>query len=146
MNSIASEPRISCDLCGSAGELAQSGIRDPDGNLDGTWGFRRCGSCGTYWLDPAPPPQELWKAYATYHTHTRRSSGRFGKAMLSLAHRFIKLGLLPLWITSWLRGYIPAVHNWVVFNLVDGLKLSSTDIFNIDYFWKRSSPDLILLI
>jgi uncharacterized protein YqhQ len=24
-------------------------------------------------------------------------------------------------ITSWLRGYIPAVHNWVVFNLVDGL-------------------------
>jgi len=29
--------------------------------------------------------------------------------------------LLPLWITSWLRGYIPAVHNWVVFNLVDGL-------------------------
>ncbi len=29
--------------------------------------------------------------------------------------------LLPLWITSWLRGYIPAVHNWVIFNLVDGL-------------------------
>jgi uncharacterized protein YqhQ len=29
--------------------------------------------------------------------------------------------LLPLWITSWLRGYIPAIHNWVVFNLVDGL-------------------------
>jgi uncharacterized protein YqhQ len=29
--------------------------------------------------------------------------------------------LLPLWITTWLRGYIPAVHNWVVFNLVDGL-------------------------
>jgi uncharacterized protein YqhQ len=29
--------------------------------------------------------------------------------------------LLPLWITSWLRGYIPAVHNWIVFNLVDGL-------------------------
>lgn len=29
--------------------------------------------------------------------------------------------LLPLWITSWIRGYIPAVHNWIVFNLVDGL-------------------------
>ncbi len=29
--------------------------------------------------------------------------------------------LLPLWITTWMRGYIPAVHNWVVFNLVDGL-------------------------
>jgi uncharacterized protein YqhQ len=29
--------------------------------------------------------------------------------------------LLPLWITTWLRGYIVVVHNWVVFNLVDGL-------------------------
>jgi uncharacterized protein YqhQ len=29
--------------------------------------------------------------------------------------------LLPLWITAWLRGYIPAVHNWVIFNLVDGI-------------------------
>jgi uncharacterized protein YqhQ len=29
--------------------------------------------------------------------------------------------LLPLWITTWLRGYFPAVHNWIVFNLVDGL-------------------------
>jgi uncharacterized protein YqhQ len=29
--------------------------------------------------------------------------------------------LLPLWITSWLKGYFPAIHNWVVFNLVDGL-------------------------
>jgi len=24
-------------------------------------------------------------------------------------------------LTSWLRGYFPAIHNWVVFNLVDGL-------------------------
>jgi uncharacterized protein YqhQ len=29
--------------------------------------------------------------------------------------------LLPLWITTLLRGYIPAIHNWFVFNLVDGL-------------------------
>jgi uncharacterized protein YqhQ len=29
--------------------------------------------------------------------------------------------LLPLWITTWMKGYIPLVHNWVVFNLVDGL-------------------------
>ena len=29
--------------------------------------------------------------------------------------------LLPLWITSWLKGYVAAVHNWVIFNLVDGL-------------------------
>jgi uncharacterized protein YqhQ len=29
--------------------------------------------------------------------------------------------LAPLWITNWLKSYFPAVHNWVVFNLVDGL-------------------------
>lgn len=29
--------------------------------------------------------------------------------------------LAPLWITTWLKGYFPAIHNWVVFNLVDGL-------------------------
>jgi uncharacterized protein YqhQ len=29
--------------------------------------------------------------------------------------------LAPLWITTWLKNFFPAVHNWVVFNLVDGL-------------------------
>lgn len=29
--------------------------------------------------------------------------------------------LAPLWITTWLKAYFAAVHNWVVFNLVDGL-------------------------
>jgi uncharacterized protein YqhQ len=29
--------------------------------------------------------------------------------------------LFPLWITTWLKGYFSAIHNWVVFNLVDGL-------------------------
>jgi len=29
--------------------------------------------------------------------------------------------LAPLWITTWLKSYFTAVHNWVVFNLVDGV-------------------------
>ena len=105
MDSITSEPRPLCDLCNSKGEVVQSGIKDPDGNLSGTWGFQRCTNpeCGACWLDPAPPPNELWKAYATYHTHTRKSGQRFGKAVLSLAHRFIKLCLLPLWMVNGLK-------------------------------------------
>ncbi len=105
MDSITSESRPLCDLCGAAGELVQSGIADPDGNLSGTWGFQRCANpvCGVYWLDPAPPPHELWKAYTTYHTHTRKSGDRIAKAMLSLAHRLIKLGLLPLWLINGLK-------------------------------------------
>jgi uncharacterized protein YqhQ len=29
--------------------------------------------------------------------------------------------LAPLWITTWLKGYFASIHNWVVFNLVDGV-------------------------
>ncbi len=29
--------------------------------------------------------------------------------------------LAPLWITTWLKGYFTAVHNWFVFNMVDGV-------------------------
>ena len=29
--------------------------------------------------------------------------------------------LAPLWITTWLKGYFAAIHNWFVFNLVDGV-------------------------
>ena len=44
-----------------------------------------------------------------------------GSMILGVAVAVFLFILLPLWITSWLRGYIPAVHNWFVFNLVDGL-------------------------
>ncbi len=83
----------------------QTGISDPDGNLAGTWGFQRCANpdCGVCWLDPAPAPDELWKAYVNYHTHTQKSVQHIAKATLSLAHRFIRLGLLPLWIFNGLK-------------------------------------------
>jgi uncharacterized protein YqhQ len=29
--------------------------------------------------------------------------------------------LAPLWLTTWLKQYFSAIHNWVVFNLVDGV-------------------------
>lgn len=105
MDIIASEPRPLCVLCGSAGNIVQSGISDPDGNLSGTWSFQRCANpaCGVYWLDPAPPPHELWKAYTTYHTHTQKSGSRLSKAMLSLAHRLIKLCIMPLWVFNGLK-------------------------------------------
>lgn len=105
MDNIASKPKSLCDLCGSVGRLAQSGISDPDGIIKGTWSFQQCGNpaCGVYWLDPAPLPHELWKAYANYHTHARKSGHRLAKASLSLVHRLIKLFLLPLWISNGLN-------------------------------------------
>ena len=105
MGSITSEPRSLCDLCGSTGDIIQSGISDPDGNLGGAWSFRCCANpeCGVCWLAPAPPPHELWKAYTTYHTHTRKSVNRLAKATFSLAHRCIKLCLLPLWLANGIK-------------------------------------------
>jgi len=29
--------------------------------------------------------------------------------------------LVPLWLTTWLKDYFVAIHNWFVFNLVDGV-------------------------
>jgi|WetSurMetagenome_2_1015567.scaffolds.fasta_scaffold10271_4 uncharacterized protein YqhQ len=44
-----------------------------------------------------------------------------GAMVLGVAMAVFLFILLPLWITSWLKGYVPAIHNWIVFNLVDGL-------------------------
>jgi len=44
-----------------------------------------------------------------------------GSMVAGVAVAVVLFILLPLWITSWLKGYVAAVHNWFVFNLVDGL-------------------------
>ena len=80
-----------------------SGIHDPDRQLDGTWSFRRCDACAVYWLDPAPLPQDMWRAYASYHTHTKKRGHRLAKSLLSLAHRLIRLAYLPAFIASGLK-------------------------------------------
>jgi uncharacterized protein YqhQ len=44
-----------------------------------------------------------------------------GAMVLAIAMTVLLFILLPLWITSWLRLYFPIIHNWIVFNLIDGL-------------------------
>jgi uncharacterized protein YqhQ len=41
-----------------------------------------------------------------------------GAALIFAVAIFI---LAPLYITTWLKGFFPAVHNWLVFNMVDGV-------------------------
>jgi len=105
MNDIVTSPRATCTACGKPGRVLQSGVRDPDGYIAGEWSFRQCtdAACALVWLDPAPLPSELWKAYTTYHTHTRDASKRFEKMLLSLCNRLIKLAFLPLRIASGLQ-------------------------------------------
>ncbi len=41
-----------------------------------------------------------------------------GSAALMAVFLFI---LLPLWLTTWLKGHFTVIDNWVIFNLVDGV-------------------------
>lgn len=106
MNNIATTAKPACDLCSSPGTLVRNGVPDPDGMIPGTWSFRQCSNpqCAIYWLDPAPVETELWKAYTRYHTHTRQSSDKFGRSVLSVVNRLLKLLLLPVWTVNGMRA------------------------------------------
>ena len=97
-----------------------SGIRDPDQQLDGTWSFRRCDACALYWLDPAPLPQDMWRAYASYHTHTKKRDHRLAKSLLSLAHRLIRLVYLPAFIASGLKRDAAALRFMMLGDIAPG--------------------------
>jgi SAM-dependent methyltransferase len=75
---------------------------DPDGAIPGEWSFKKCSDkeCEFVWLDPAPLETELWKAYTTYHTHTRGPSNKAEKLLRSLVNRFARVALLPVWISN----------------------------------------------
>ncbi len=55
----------------------------------------------------------------------KKREGGFFPVLLSLstavAVTIFLFILAPLWITTWLKEYFVAIHNWVVFNMVDGL-------------------------
>lgn len=105
MDSIVTISVPACFACGAEGQLVQAHVLDPDGAIPGEWAFRKCPNteCGLVWLDPAPLESELWKAYATYHTHTRDSSNKLGKHLLSLTNRLARIALFPVWASNGLR-------------------------------------------
>lgn len=102
MEKIVTRDVPQCIYCGSSGNIRQSQVFDPDGNIPEPWTYRQCGNsaCNLIWLDPAPLPNELWKAYTTYHTHAAQRIGGVAKALLSLSNRLARWGLLPLWMAN----------------------------------------------
>ncbi|MBZ5494813.1 MAG: DUF1385 domain-containing protein [Acidobacteriia bacterium] len=63
-------------------------------------------------------------AATTPSGQTSRDSSWLPIALSMGAAAIVAIGifiLVPLYITTWLKGYFAAVHNWVVFNLVDGV-------------------------
>lgn len=106
MGNIITSPAPRCSACGSDGFPIQTNVTDPDGIIPGEWLFRKCSSpnCGLIWLDPAPLETELWKAYASYHTHTRNPSNRAERLILSLANRLARAMFFPVWAINGLRA------------------------------------------
>ncbi|HKB17743.1 MAG TPA: class I SAM-dependent methyltransferase [Candidatus Dormibacteraeota bacterium] len=72
---IRTQPRPSCRVCGSAGDLIYVGLVDSLFGAPGEWSMRRCGNrgCRLLWLDPQPTSEDIGMAYATYFTHEERS-------------------------------------------------------------------------
>jgi len=69
--------RPDCVLCGAPGVPLYSGLRDFCYDAPGEWGFRECSrpECQAVWLDPAPVPEDLGKAYTGYYTHHQPEPG-----------------------------------------------------------------------
>ncbi len=69
--------RPACAVCGSPGELLYSGLSDPCFSAPGKWDFRRCSrsDCRLVWVDPAPIPEDIGKAYQAYYTHNQPEPG-----------------------------------------------------------------------
>jgi 2-polyprenyl-3-methyl-5-hydroxy-6-metoxy-1,4-benzoquinol methylase len=62
-----------CAVCGGAGEIAYSGLRDRLFGVSGEWTLRRCRdrACGLLWLDPMPIDEDLPRLYENYYTHSQ---------------------------------------------------------------------------
>lgn len=78
MEVIRSNMQRSCHVCGSVGEVVYSGLEDRLFKAPGAWDLKRClnRDCGLIWLDPAPCPADIHKAYANYYTHRDGAASR----------------------------------------------------------------------
>ena len=82
---IRTRPNPNCPLCDNPGERLYSCLHDRLFGAQGEWSISRCKStgCGLVWLDPRPLEDDIYKAYATYYTHSTPGGVR------SLRSRFL---------------------------------------------------------
>src|SRR5436853_5736794 len=98
---IRSAPCPSCAVCGGPGRMLYSAQQDRLFGASGVWNLKECThrDCGAIWLDPMPVPEDLWKAYANYYTHSAGSdykpaSGSAQPRLLRRVYETIKRGHL----------------------------------------------------
>jgi uncharacterized protein YqhQ len=78
-------------------------------------------SFNTAMADAEPKPQKEKTAEAP----KKAKGGDWLPVALSMGMALVVAVLVfilaPLWITTWLKNYFTAIHNWFVFNVVDGV-------------------------
>lgn len=59
-----------CPVCTGAGTPVIREAADPTCGVQGAWSYRRCGRCGTLWMDPRPVDSAIPALYPeSYYTH-----------------------------------------------------------------------------
>ncbi len=106
--SLRTFPRPACPVCGSSGDLLYVRLRDPCFSAPGEWDFRKCSrpDCRLVWVDPAPVPEDLSKAYQAYYTHNQpEPGGRLLRGLVwSVWHSYLGIrfgytqGVGPKWL------------------------------------------------
>lgn len=72
-------------MCDSLGEQVYPHLHDRLFGAPGEWSISRCpnADCGLLWLDPRPLEDDIYKAYATYYTHSSPSGARGMRSRLT---------------------------------------------------------------
>jgi 2-polyprenyl-3-methyl-5-hydroxy-6-metoxy-1,4-benzoquinol methylase len=72
---IRTAPAPNCCLCKQRGEVIHEALTDRLFDAPGDWNLKQCSNadCRLVWPDPMPLPEDIWKAYAKYYTHSATS-------------------------------------------------------------------------
>lgn len=117
---IESQKRPKCYLCGQNGNILYPNLQDRLFGVPGTWSLRSCTNekCEFIWLDPMPKPNEIWKLYQNYYTHSSNQEEKAIAPLRFLSNPF-KRTMLGVHF-----GYKELIDNFWIKSLVQLLGIS----------------------
>ncbi len=91
---INTKNQTNCPACEESGSRLYNNASDYYFNSPDSWSISRCPKCETLWLDPAPLPEEIGKAYANYHTHTADKNNKYASIALRIFKKLFHVKFL----------------------------------------------------
>jgi SAM-dependent methyltransferase len=85
-----------CPVCNSDGSVILEGCHDSICEIPGTWSFKQCHQCQSFWIDPRPTKEMIPSLYPKYYTHAEPSTPLLHKpqGILNQLWFSAKLGIL----------------------------------------------------